>query len=81
MFVTCLQCPKKSLFVKTCILKFNEVFIFQVCKLMLNFFRGFEAIQSCLTPVIMVHAHITIHLKDNNFVVGRPRQVFAKIFS
>ena len=40
-----------SLFVKTGILKLNEIFNFQVCKLMLNTLIGFEVDHSCFTPV------------------------------
>ena len=65
--------PTNSLFVKTGILKCNEVFKLQVCKLMLNTLRGFEVDHSCFTPVSMVHAHNTRHSKNNNFVVERPR--------
>ena len=74
MFVACLHwLPTNSLSVKTGILKFNEVFNLQVCKLMLNTLRGFEVDHSCFTPVSMVHAHNTRHSKNNNFVVERPR--------
>ena len=65
--------PTNSLFLKTGILKFNEVFNLQVCKLMLNTLRGFEVDHSCFTPVSMVHTHYTRHSKNNNFVIERPR--------
>ena len=55
-----------SLFVKTGILKLNEIFNLQVCKLMLNTLRGFEVDHSCFTPVSMVHSHNTRHSKNNN---------------
>ena len=62
-----------SLFVKTGILKLNEIFNLQVCKLMLNTLRGFEVDHSCFTPISIVHSHNTRHSKNNNFVVERPR--------
>ena len=65
-------CPD-SLFVKTGILKLNEIFNLYVCKLMLNTLRGFEVDYSGFTPVSMVHSHNTRHSKNNNFIVERPR--------
>ena len=62
--------PTNSLFLKTGILKFNEVFNLQVCKLMLNTLREFEVDHSCFTPVSMVYTHNT---KNNNFVIEKPR--------
>ena len=36
---------------------------------MLNTLRGFEVDHICFTPVSMIHAHNTRHLKNNNLVV------------
>ena len=47
------------LFVKTGILKFNDVFNLQICKLMLNTLREFEVNQSFITPVDIVHTRNT----------------------
>ena len=44
--------PTNSLFFKTGVLKLNEVFNLQVCKLMLNTLRGFEVDHSCFTPEV-----------------------------
>ena len=62
-----------SLFVKTGILKFNEVFNLQVCQLILNTLKGLEVGHSYFTIVSMSHSHNTRQSKNNNFLVERPR--------
>ena len=57
-----------SLFVKTGILKLNEIYNLRVCKMMLNTLRGFEVDHSCFNPVSMVHSQNTRYLKNNNFI-------------
>ena len=62
-----------ALFLKTGILKFNEMFNLKVCKLMPNTLEGFEVDHSCFSSINMVHTHNKRYLKNNNFVVERPR--------
>ena len=59
--------PTNFWYVKTGILKLNEVFNLQVPKLMLNTFRGFEIEHSGFTPVSMVHTHKNRHSKKKNY--------------
>ena len=40
---------------------------------MLNILRGLGVDHSWFTPVNMVHTHNTRHIKNDNFVVKRPR--------
>ena len=60
--------PTNSLFEKTDILKFNEVYNSQNCKLMLNTLRRLEIDHICFTRVSIIHTHKKRHSKNNNFV-------------
>ena len=51
--------PKNPLFLKTGLLKLNDIFDLQVCKQMLSNFTWYDVDHSSFTPVYSVHSHDT----------------------
>ena len=65
--------PSNPLFVKTGLLKLNDVFKLQVCKLMQNSMTGFDVEHKSFTLTSSLHSHNTRFSKKLNFITERPR--------
>ena len=63
----------KPLFKKTGVLKLNDVYKLQICKLMCNTITGFDVEHNRFTLASSVHSHNTIFSKKINFITGRTR--------
>ena len=65
--------PTNQLFVKTGLLKLNDVFKLQVYKLIQNSMTGFHVDHKSFTLASSLHSHNTRFSKKLNFVTERPR--------
>ena len=65
--------PTNPLFEKTGLLKLNDVFKLQVCKLMQNSMTGFDVEHKSFTLVSSLHSHNTRFSKKLNLITERPR--------
>ena len=65
--------PTKPLFVKIGLLKLNDVFKLQVCKLIQNNMTGFDVEHKSFTLTSSLHSHNTRFSKKINFITKRPR--------
>ena len=61
------------LFLKTGVLKLNDVYKLQICKLMRNTITGFDVDHNRFTLASSAHSHNTRFSKKMNFITERPR--------
>ena len=61
------------LFIKTGVLKLNDVYRLQICKLMRNTITGFDVDHNRFTLASSAHSHNTRFSKKKNFITERPR--------
>ena len=65
--------PTNPLFVKTCLLKLNDVVKLQVCKLMQNSMTGLDTGHKSFTLAGSLHSHNTRLFKVLNFKTEKTR--------
>ena len=68
--------PTNQLFVKTGLLKLNDVFKLQVCKLMQNSMTGFYVEHKSFTLASSLHSHNIKFSKKFNFIIGTGLPLF-----
>ena len=81
-YVCCLPAltTTNPLFKKTGVLKLNDVYKLQICKLMHNTITGFDVEQNRFTLASSVHSHNIRFSRKINFINKRPRRLGLNCF-